>query len=320
MSIITAPGAYPDIPSEVYHNDPDICPGPSISSTGLKKLVPTLTEQTKGRTPRHYFEGSPLNPNRKPPETTDALRMGAAFHDALLLPDLWTGGKRYHFLAEGFSRAKTKAMALEIAEAEAAEAAGLVLISEDERIQIDAMVKAMRDNEGINAFLSHGEAEITLAWQDPETGVWLRARPDWLLDSRKFGINVKSAADASYNGFQKDIRAYGYHQSAALELDGYKAIFGHYPTNYLHPVVEKPGKGWEPGDYLPVALWELPGEDIERGRWLNRQAIRRFAECLNRGKWPGYADEPELCGLPGWSRKSVDDQITAEGAAWSAAA
>ena len=69
-----------------------------------------------------------------------------------------------------------------------------------------------------------------------------------------------------------------------------------------------------------VSLYELPGEDIERGRWLNRKAIRRFAECLSADKWPGYADEPMQIGLPYWARKQVDDDTTLHDAAWSAAA
>ena len=312
-ALITAPGAYPDIDNSDYHGL-EICPAPSISSTGLKKLVGALGMQTKGATPRHYWEQSPLNPRRKPQEQTDGLRIGSAFHDALLLPERWADPDAYHFTPEGFSRAKTKAMAEEIAMADAAEAAGCCIVSDSERAQIEAMVAAMRGNPLIDAVLSHGQAEVTLAWQDAETGVWLRARPDWLPDRRHIGVNVKSAADASFSGFQADVTRYRYAQSAALELDGIEAIYGTRPGNYLHPTVEKPGQGWEPGDYLPVALWELPAEDIEYGRALNRRAIRLFADCLSADRWPGYADEPALCGMSGWARKQIDDLIEKEAA------
>lgn len=310
--IITAPGAFRDISNADYHHNPAICPGPSISSTGLKYFV-ALEQQKKGKTPRHYIEGK-----AKPPVQTDALRIGAAFHDALLLPDEYA--ERYHVTPEGFSRAKSKAMAEEIAIADAAADDGKTVLSFDEAEQIAALVDALRGHPTIAALFKHGEAETTFAWQDAETGVWVRARPDWMLKTRAFGINIKSAADASYDGFRRDMHTFGYHQSAALELDGYHAIYGARPGNYLFPTVEKPGKGWEPGDYLPVALWELPSEDIERGRWLNRQALRMFADCLSSGKYPGYADEPALCHLPGYARKAIDDLSTAEGVAWSAAA
>lgn len=312
--LITVAGAYPDIANEDYHGR-EICPAPSISSTGLKKLVGHLGLQSKGCTPRHYWENSALNPNRKPQEQTDALRLGSAFHDALLLPERWQNRNCYHVTPEGFSRAKSKAMAGDIADADAAAAAGCTIVSADERDQIDGMVSAARANPLIDAVLSHGQAEVTLAWQDPETGVWLRARPDWLLDDKRYGINVKTATDASHHGFQSDVTKYRYYQSAALELDAIEAVFGKRPGNYLHPVIEKPAKGaWAVGDYLPVALWELPAEDIEYGRQLNRRAIRLFADCLSADRWPGYADEPAMCGVSGWARKEIDNLIEKEAA------
>ncbi|MHA0335792.1 PD-(D/E)XK nuclease-like domain-containing protein [Sphingomonas aquatilis] len=310
--LITAPGAYPDISNEDYHGR-EICPSPSISSTGLKKLVGGAF-QAKGCTPRHYWEGSPLNPNRKPQEQTDALRLGSAFHDALLLPERWQDRNCYHVTPEGFSRAKSKAMAGEIADADAAEAAGCTIVSAEERDQIDAMVKAMRDHPTCDALLSDGRPEVTLAWQDAETGVWLRCRPDWLRDNLSCGINVKTATDASHAGFQADVTKYRYFMSAALELDGIEAVMGKRPPLYVHPVVEKPGKGGQPGDYLPVALWTLSDEDLEYGRALNRRAIRTFADCLSADRWSGYADEPAVCGVSGWARREIDQLIEKEAA------
>ncbi|GEM70981.1 hypothetical protein SAQ01S_07470 [Sphingomonas aquatilis NBRC 16722] len=310
--LITTAGAYQDISNEDYHGR-EICPSPSISSTGLKKLVGGAF-QAKGCTPRHYWEGSPLNPNRKPQEQTDALRLGSAFHDALLLPERWQDRNCYHVTPEGFSRAKSKAMAGEIADADAAEAAGCTIVSAEERDQIDAMVKAMRDHPTCDALMSDGRPEVTLAWQDAETGVWLRCRPDWLRDNLSCGINVKTAADASQTGFQADVTKYRYFMSAALELDGIEAVLGKRPPLYVHPVVEKPGKGWEQGDYLPVALWTLSDEDLEYGRALNRRAIRTFADCLSADRWPGYADEPAVCGVSGWARREIDQLIEKEAA------
>ncbi|MFE8106946.1 hypothetical protein DTL00_12935 [Sphingomonas melonis] len=312
MSAITTAGAYPDIPNELYHGM-EICPSPSISSTGLKKLVGGAF-QAKGCTPRHYWEGSPLNPNCKPQEQTDALRLGSAFHDALLLPERWTDGDVYHVLPEGFDRRQSKAQAQDIAAANMAEADGCTLIAFHEREQINAMVKAMRNHPTCDALLSDGRPEVTLAWQDAETGVWLRCRPDWLRNNLSCGINVKTATDASHAGFQADVTKYRYFMSAALELDGIEAVLGKRPPLYVHPVIEKPGKGWQPGDYLPVALWTLSDEDLEYGRALNRRAIRTFANCLSADRWPGYADEPAVCGVSGWARREIDQLIEKEAA------
>ena len=164
-----------------------------------------------------------------------------------------------------------------------------------------------------SSLTTNGESEVTLAWQDKETGVWLRARPDFLPHKRRIIPDLKTAADGAPRAFGRAIANFGYHQSAALYSDGIKAIFGHLPTHWVHVVMEK-----EPPHV--VSLYELPGEDIERGRWLNRKAIRLFAECLSTGRWPGYSDEPSQIGLPGWERKRLDDDASLTAAAWSEAA
>ena len=228
-----------------------------------------------------------------------------------MLSDRWP--ECYHVLPEGFSYAKTKQFADAIAEAEAASQLGNCVLRYEEAATVMAMAESLRANQFAAAALSNGESEVTLVWQDPETGVWLRARPDFLPAKRLIIPDLKTAADGSPKAFARAIAQFGYHQSAALYADGIKTIFGALPTNWLHVVMEK-----EPPHV--VSLYELPGEDIERGRWLNRKAIRRFAECLSADKWPGYADEPMQIGLPSWARKQVDDDTTLHDAAWSAAA
>lgn len=306
--LITAAGAYSDISNEDYHRNPNLLPGASISSSGLKTI--------QNKSPRHYWFDSPLNPNRPPESDKAHFRVGKAAHDILLLSERWP--EAYFVLPEEFNARATREQAdLHAAKAEAEEA-GKVVLRWHEAETVKAMAAALQSNELAKAVLSHGESEVTLVWQDKETGVWLRARPDFLPHSvrekRKVMAvpDLKTAADSSWPAFSKAIANNGYHQSAALYADGIKAIFGHYPTNWLHVVMEK-----EPPHC--VALWELPGEDIERGRWLNRQAIRTFAECLSADKWPGYADEPKQCGLPGWARNQIDDRTPAD-VAWSEAA
>ncbi|MGL5002493.1 MAG: hypothetical protein ACRDAM_06100, partial [Casimicrobium sp.] len=73
-----------------------------------------------------------------------------------------------------------------------------------------------------------------------------------------------------------------------------------------------------------VALYQLPGEDVERGRHLNRFAINAFADCLHKGKWPQPADVGDggnvaMCGLPYWDRKRIDEGVSTGALAWNEA-
>lgn len=298
MTIITAPGAYADIPAEAYHRDPDLLPGPSLSSSGAKKLL--------SQSPFHYWYDSPLNPDRPPEADKPHFNVGKAAHDLVLLSDRWPD--HYHVLPEGFTRAASKKFALEIAEADEALASGMTVLTFDQSQTVEAVAGAIQRNELAVATLTNGVSEETLCWQDSRTGVWLRARPDFrpnsILEKRDVMVvsDLKFVAptNATPDGFGKAIQNFGYHQSAAFYSDGIKAIYGHYPTHWVHVVVEKD----EPHC---VALYELPAEDIERGRFLNRKAIDLFARCLDAGKWPGYADDPKPVGLPTWARMRIDD-------------
>ena len=243
-----------------------------------------------------------MNPHR-PDTDRPCFVVGRAAHDIVLLGDRFADA--YHILPEGFSRAKTKAMADEIAQADQAIADGLTCLSQDDLAMVHAMAASLRSNKLATAILSNGLPEVTLTWQDKDTGVWLRARPDFLPHKRKIVPDLKFMADGSPKAFARSIASNGYAMSAALYSDGIEAVYGERPDNWLHVVVEK-------SEPYVVSLYELPTEDIERGRFLNRKAIRLFADCLSSGRWPGYSDTPSLVGLAQWSRKEIDEGSAAE--------
>jgi hypothetical protein len=298
VSLITAPGAYADISAEDYHRNPDLLPGPSLSSSGAKTLL--------GKSPYHYWFDSPLNPDRPPEPDKSHFNVGKAAHDLILLSDNWPS--QYHVTPEGFTRAASKKFAEAIAAADEALAEGKTVLSFEQHQVVLAVAASLKRNELAVATLTNGVTEETLAWQDPLTGVWLRARPDFrpnsILEKRQVmvvsDLKFVAATHAHPEGFAKAIYNFGYHQSTAFYADGIKAIYGHHPTHWVHVVVEK-----EPP--YSVSLYELPGEDIERGRMLNRRAIALFARCLERGEWPSYADQPRQVGLPTWARLRIEE-------------
>lgn len=308
--LIATAGAYADVSAEDYHRNLHLLPAPSLSASGAKTLLT--------KSPLHFWHDSPMNPARPPEADKPHFNIGKAAHDFVLLSERWP--EHYFVLPEGFSRAKTKQFAAEIEEADAAAESGLTILRHDDAETVKAVAAVLQKSDLAVACLTNGVAEETLCWQDPRTGAWLRARPDFRPNSILEKRDVMVVADlkfvaptnASPDGFAKAIYNFGYHQSAAFYADGIKATYGHYPTHWVHVVVEK-----EPPHC--VALYELPGEDIERGRILNRRAIDLFARCLSEDRWPGYADEPTPVGLPHWARMRADDTDPNE-FAWSAAA
>lgn len=278
---------------EAYHGDHEICPGPSISSSGLKLL---------DRCPIKYWLQSPLNPDRAPRKTTRALNMGKAAHDVIGLGEDWPSA--YHVTPEGYSRAATVKHAEAIAEEQAAIERGATILSFAEAATVREMAARLRTNELADVLFSDGEAEVTIAWQDRETGVWLRVRPDWLPHGGRFIPDYKTAADASPEGFRRALDSYGYHQSAALYLEGLEQAAGMRPEAFMFVVQEKEAPHI-------AQIYQLDEGARSWGAAINRRAIRKFADCLSRDRWPGYGRDIEMIDLPPWRITDLDKQATA---------
>lgn len=292
-ALITAPGCYDGIAAEDYHGR-EICWQPSISSSGLKTII--------DKSPLHYWWNSPLNPNRPAESQSRHFSIGKAAHDILLLDERWP--ERYHVLPADFDAKATKAQAEAHAARNAAIKAGMTILRHEDAQLAEAMAAAIASNPFAKAALTNGAPEQTLAWQDRETGVVLRARPDFLPAKRQFIPDLKTAADASPDAFRRAMASFGYHQSAALYMDGIEAVFDQRPAAFFFIVVEKEAPHC-------VALYQIPEDDIQRGRMLNRKAIQTFADCLSRDKWPGYADDVTPLPLPAWEQRQIDQAAEA---------
>lgn len=295
--IISAKGAYADIPDHQYHGNPALLPGPSLSASGAKVLL----EQS----PAHFFHQSAMNPDREQKDA-DHFATGRAAHALLLLGGDWE--RAFHVLPEGFSRAKTKQFAEEIAAADFAKSKGKTLIKAADMALVKRIAEQISGNADARNALLRGVPEMTLAWQDDLTGVWLRARPDFLPQSCIDGADVRIVTDlkvmasthCSPRGFSKAIDNFGYHIAAAHYSEGIRQIYGKAPTHFMFVVIEK-----QPPH--TVSTYWLENEDILRGHSMMRQAINVFAECLKRNHWPGYTTRPTPIGLPIYARMRVDE-------------
>lgn len=293
MALITEPGRYSGIPIEAYHGADEICPGPSISSSGLKML---------DLCPIKYWLQSPLNPEREPRKTTRALNVGKAAHDLLGLGDAWPDA--YWIEPEDYHRGHTNKWADAIAEEQAALESGCTVLSFKDHQTVQAMAARLRKNEMADALFDGGEAEVTIAWQDKETGVWLRVRPDWLPHAGRFIPDYKTCEDASPTAFQRAIDNYGYHCSAALYLEGLEQALDLRPEAFMFVAQEKSAPHI-------VQVYQLDETARSWGAALNRRAIRKFADCLHHDRWPGYGRDIEMVDLPAYRLADLDKQASA---------
>lgn len=280
-----APGVY-DLDIDLYHGV-EIAPGPSISGSGLISISDLM-----GGCPARFWWDSTMNPKREDVDT-EALHIGRAVH-TLTLEGRDEFNLRFGVLDEGMDL-RTNAGKARKAEIEDR---GQTMIRWNDFLKINAMADEVQKHPRAKMVFQDGAPEKTLVWQDEITGVWCRARPDWLPNDRAFIPDLKSTADAAKAAFERSVWAYGYHMKIAHICEGIRVLGLGDPQGAYFVAQEKAAP------YL-VAVYVLNREALEWGAAQNRVAIETFARCQERDHWPGYSETVQEINLPAWAQSQL---------------
>lgn len=268
------PGVY-DISDEMYHSDP--VPGGSLSSSGARKLLPPSCPAIF-----RYYATRPSPPRRE-------FDFGHAAHKLVL-------GKGPDLAVVDAKDWRTKA-AKEARDAAYAEGKVPILASEYRRAE--AMARAVREHPIASAILDPeiGDPEQTLIWQDSQTGIWRRARLDWLPNgqSGRFIVaDYKTTVSANPDAIRKSVYSYGYHAQEDWYLDGVESL----------GLAEDPAMVFIFQEKTPpylITVIQIDPAARRAGRRMNRLAIDIYRQCRETGVWPGYTDDIPLISLPSWA-------------------
>lgn len=267
------PGIY-DISAEEYHADP--IPGGSLSSTGARKLLPpscpALYEYEIGdgrliHTPKKHFD------------------LGTAVH-TLVFDD---GPELVRIDHDTYRTQEAQH------DRDEAYAAGAIPLLPHQRQQAEDMAAAVLNHHQAGELLTPGtgEAEQTFIWQDQATGVWCRARVDWLAPTV---VDLKTTSDVSPQGIQKSVAAWGYHQQRGWYLDGIRAVLGEdRPWAFVFVANEPP--------YL-VTVMDVDATAALIADAKNARARWKYRECVETGHWPAYDQQIWTLPLPGYAEKT----------------
>lgn len=261
---------------------------PAWSPTALKAAV-TGTMQAW----LHRF-----GPGAKPFEPSADMVKGDLV-DALLTPPF---ALEQRFAVFSSIARNTKAGAANCA---AAQAAGLMPVSQDMVDQAQAVAASLRQDPVIGevlAALDPNHSQQPHFWEDA-AGRPCRCLPDVVTsDGRLFDLKkTRSAVPRRFYWQAKDL-AYDL-QLAHLAL-GYADRTGAMPSEIGFLTFE-----WE--EPFDCALLVLDQADIETGLERREEAFRRIAECQASGIWPSHGRQP-FRHLPVSSRASESEWIDPE--------
>src|SRR5438045_5175013 len=206
--------------------------------------------------------GSPWNPLYVT-ETKSEFDIGVAAHLAVLEPERQAESI---VLVEAGDYRTTKARDAR----DAARAAGLVPLLPYQVDIVRAIAGSIRAHPIASEAFRGGEAEVTLTWPDPDTGIPCKARPDYLPSHGRWIVDLKTAASANPRTWRDQACRLGYHVRAAWYLDGAEAVLGQAPEEYWFVIVEK-----EPPYLVSVASFDA--DALVWGRLANRKAGEGFA-------------------------------------------
>ena len=277
-------GLHRGVPMAVYHGD--CCPGPSVSASVLVEMREGEGCPAKALA-RHYL--SPwLDAGPRPDDDSEARRFGTAAHAYLVEgPEVFAA--RYAVKPQDLSLATKDGKAWK------AQQATKEIVAFDRFETIQRMAIGLGTNAATASAFTGGEAEVTAIVQDRETGLWLKARPDYLRQG--LALNYKTAASAAREPFMRQAWSLGYAIGAALSLDVLAELGERRHACFI--VQEKSAP------YLAKA-WVLADDYLAGARALYRRALRRFADSLAAGKFDGYGDEVGTLPCPPWATRKLD--------------
>ena len=140
--------------------------------------------------------------------------------------------------------------------------------------------------------------ENSAYWNDKETGVLCRCRPDIYSPSLKMMVDLKTCRDASNYAFSRTVEEYGYHVQDAFYRDGWTKAGGGDVDAFIFIAVESAS----PQVYQ---IFELDQFDRDDGHAIARSALRTYADCLEKDEWRGYSSGVVSIGRPKWAYESM---------------
>jgi len=268
-------GRFSSIPNEIYHHSD--CPGISATKLGLIS-----------RSIKHYLHALDNN------KSSEAMAFGSAFHDSILLPNLF----RDQYIL-GIDIDKRSKANKELWEKFIETNKDKTILLQNDFDRIHAMNDVVKESQACSYLLSSGEAEVTFFWVDELTGILCKCRVDWLFerDGRYIIADFKTTRDSSRKKFQKTIVDFSYDRTAAFYCDGVSKCLDTFINTFALIAIESEAP-------YEMNLYCLGKESMNTGRLLYRSALQKYKEYLDNKNIVverSQSKEFEEIDIPAWA-------------------
>ena len=252
------PGIYQGISNEKYHSA-EMSHIISNSYLGRLSTVPAAA--------------------KVPQEDTGTFQFGRAFHAFVLEPNVFY---KTYFIAEnrGKQKKEDKEYWLQIAQ----EQSDKEIIKLEDFETIQEMDKSIKGHPFASELMKKGVSEQTIIWQDEETGLLCKVRPDRTPAGEKGVIlDLKKTRDAGEHSFQSSCVKYGYARAAAMYMEGYSKATGILYADLIFTLIAV-----EDTPPYRIEVYPMSTDFIQYGWTEMHRLLRIEYKCRKNNHWPNY--------------------------------
>lgn len=268
-------GIYKDLSSEAYHGDKV-----SLSRSSIKDF---------DRSPYYYY-AMHLKEDRPTRLATKDMLFGTAFHTLILEPFKFNDDYAIEpakVLLKDVGRAVyDAAKAVE----EELKTSNKIILSQDEYQTLMKMREALARDERIAQLIDGADIEKSFFWQDEQTGLMVKARPD--IIHAGMIVDLKTIADASPFAFQRDMASGWYHVQGAMIRDAVRALEGFEISTVINICVEKKYP-------YSIGIYIIDEAALDQGEIKYKSVLLQMKSCIINNKFTDF--EIQHIGLPKWA-------------------
>jgi len=267
-------GIFNDLSNNDYHSDP------AISRSGVMMFADS---------PYKYWANY-LNPNRPIKKSTDAMDLGSAFHTLILEPLLFQQlyfikPTRVYLKYDGKDKYESYKRVCE-----KLENSDFMIIENEDYEKLLGMQRALKSHKEAWELIQNAKYEQSYFWEDKESGMLCKARPDILHDNMI--IDLKTCASASSRAYQRAMVDGGYHVQGAIIREAVREIEGNDIPNVINICIEKTYP-------YAIGIKIISESALDAGLMKFRSVLVDLKRCMADNSWNDY--QPETVDLPGWA-------------------